>query len=147
MHAGTIAAQEHQKQRAIFLLAQASARAIDLLGLSSAALARIIGVSEPTDSRICKGDYPIAPDSKADERSFLLIRVYRSLDALVGTDDEKREAWLRGMNEAPGGVPLQPIERTVSLVATLNDLDGIRVGACAGIAMCCGTGCRSACDA
>lgn len=104
-------------------------RATDLLGLSGAALARIIGVSEPTVSRIRKGEYPLDPGSKVGELALLLVRVYRSLDALVGTDDQKRKDWMRGMNKALGGVPLQLIERPDGLVATLNYLDGMRAPA------------------
>lgn len=112
-----------------FVLAKATTRATDLLGLSGAALARIIGVSEPTVSRIRKGQYPLDPNSKVGELSLLLVRVYRSLDALVGTDDQKRKDWMRGMNKALGGVPLQLIERPDGLVATLNYLDGMRAPA------------------
>jgi hypothetical protein len=112
-----------------YVLAKATARATDLLGLSGAALARIIGVREPTVSRIRKGEYSLDPDSKEGELSLLLVRVYRSLDALVGTDDQKRKDWMRGMNKALGGVPLQLILRPDGLVATLNYLDGMRAPA------------------
>jgi hypothetical protein len=112
-----------------YVLSKATARATDLLGLSGAALARIIGVSEPTVSRIRKGEYSLDPDSKEGELSLLLVRVYRSLDALVGTDDQKRKDWMRGMNKALGGVPLQLILRPDGLVATLNYLDGMRAPA------------------
>ncbi|HOE40868.1 MAG TPA: DUF2384 domain-containing protein [Rhodoferax sp.] len=109
-----------------YVLAKATVRATVLLGLSGAALARIIGVSEPTVSRIRKGEYPLDANSKVGELALLLVRVYRSLDALVGTDDQKRKDWMRGMNKALGGVPLQLIERPDGLVATLNYLDGMR---------------------
>lgn len=112
-----------------YVLAKATARATDLLGLSGAALARIIGVSEPTASRIRKGEYPLDPGSKVGELSLLLVRVYRSLDALVGTDDQKRKDWMQGMNKSLGGVPLKLIERPDGLVATLNYLDGMRAPA------------------
>lgn len=112
-----------------YVLAKATARATDLLGLSGAALARIIGVREPTVSRIRKGEYSLDPDSKEGELSLLLVWVYRSLDALVGTDDQKRKDWMRGMNKALGGVPLQLILRPDGLVATLNYLDGMRAPA------------------
>lgn len=112
-----------------YVLAKATSRACELLGLSGAALARIIGVSEPTVSRIRKGELPLNPDSKEGELSALLVRVYRSLDALVGTDDQKRIAWMRGPNKALGGVPAQLIERADGLVATLSYLDGMRAPA------------------
>lgn len=112
-----------------YVLAKATTRATDLLGLSGAALAQIIGVSEATVSRIRKGEYSLDPDSKEGELSLLLVRVYRSLDALVGTDDQKRKEWMRGLNKALGGVPLQLILRPDGLVATLNYLDGMRAPA------------------
>ena len=111
------------------VLTKATARASVLLGLSGAALSRIIGVSEPTVSRILKGERPLDPDSKEGELSLLLVRVYRSLDALVGTDDQKRKDWMQSRNKALGGVPAQLIERADGLVATLNYLDGMRAPA------------------
>ena len=40
----------------------------------------------------------IDPASKEGELAMLLVRVYRSLDALVGGDKEQRLAWLRSTN-------------------------------------------------
>lgn len=112
-----------------YVLGKAVGRAVDLLGLSGAAVARIVGLSEPTVSRIIRGERPLDPHSKEGELSLLLVRVYRSLDALVGTDDQKRIAWMRGHNKALGGVPAKLIERADGLVATLNYLDGMRAPA------------------
>jgi transcriptional regulator with XRE-family HTH domain len=111
------------------VLAKATARAGQYLGLSGAAIARVIGVSEPTVSRILRGDRPLDPSSKEGELALLLVRIYRSLDPLVGTDDQKRVAWMRSPNKALGGVPSQLIERADGLVAILNYLDGMRAPA------------------
>jgi transcriptional regulator with XRE-family HTH domain len=111
------------------VLAKATARASQLLGLSGAALARTIGVSEPTVSRILRGDKPIDPDSKEGELALLLVRVYRSLDALVGTDEHKRLAWMNSHNHALGGVPGKLVQKAEGLVATLRYLDGLRAPA------------------
>ena len=80
------------------VLAKATARASELLGLTGVALARTIGLSEPTVSRILRGEKTIAPTSKEGELALLLVRVYRSLDALVGTDDARRRAWMDTYN-------------------------------------------------
>ena len=109
-----------------FVLAKATARATKLLGMSGAGLGRTIGVSEPTVSRILTGQKALDPNSKEGELSLLLVRVYRSLDALVGTDDQKRIAWMRSENSALGGVPVELIERVDGLVSTLSYLDGMR---------------------
>jgi transcriptional regulator with XRE-family HTH domain len=121
--------QKVPKTDAGFVLAKATARAADLLGLSGAALARTIGVSEPTVSRIINGEKGLDPMSKEGELSLLLVRVYRSLDPLVGTDDQKRRDWMRGQNKALGGIPIKLIERADGLVATLSYLDGMRAPA------------------
>ena len=112
------------------VLAKATARASVLLGLSGAALARVIGVSEPTVSRVLSGDRPLNPASKEGELATLLVRVFRSLDALVGNDDRQRLAWMKSPNQAlAGGVPIQLIEKAEGLVATLAYLDGMRAPA------------------
>lgn len=112
-----------------YVLAKAVGRAAGLLGLSGAAVARIVGLSEPTVSRVFKGERTLDPHSKEGELSLLLVRVYRSLDPLVGTDDQKRIDWMRGYNKALGGIPSKLIERADGLVATLNYLDGMRAPA------------------
>ena len=43
-----------------------------------------------TDLRILRGEKTIAPTSKEGELALLLVRVYRSLDALVGTDGQAK---------------------------------------------------------
>jgi plasmid maintenance system antidote protein VapI len=111
------------------VLAKATSRSSVLLGLTGAALARVIGVSEPTVSRVLNGDRPLNPASKEGELAALLVRVFRSLDALVGNDDQKRLAWMKSHNQALAGVPLQLIEKAEGLVATLAYLDGMRAPA------------------
>ena len=111
------------------VLAKATTRASKMLGQSGASLARTIGVSEPTVSRIVHGEKPIAPGSKEGELALLLVRVFRSLDALVGTDDQKRLIWMTTHNKALGGVPQQLVQSAAGLVATLNYLDGMRAPA------------------
>jgi transcriptional regulator with XRE-family HTH domain len=111
------------------VLAKATVRAATLLGLSGVALARVLGLSEPTVSRLLRGDRALAPDSKEGELAALLVRVYRSLDALVGSDDGKRAAWMNTPNSALGGVPKELIQTAQGLVGTLSYLDGLRAPA------------------
>jgi transcriptional regulator with XRE-family HTH domain len=111
------------------VLAKATTRAAALLGLRGAALARVIGLSEPTVSRLLRGERTLAPGSKEGELAALLVRVYRSLDALVGNDDGKRAAWLNSHHHALGGVPRELLQTVEGLVATLNYLDGMRATA------------------
>ncbi len=108
------------------VLAKAAGRATGLLGLSGAALARVIGMSEPTVSRVLRGERPIDPASKEGELAALLVRVYRSLDALVGNDAAQRIAWMASFNRDLGGVPRELIQTAQGLVVTLSYLDGMR---------------------
>ncbi len=111
------------------VLAKATVRTAALLGLTGAVLARVIGVSEPTASRLLRGGRVLVPGSKEAELAALLVRVYRSLDALVGNDEARRLAWMNHHHLALGGVPRQLIQSVEGLVATLAYLDGMRATA------------------
>jgi Protein of unknown function (DUF2384) len=111
------------------VLTKALLRAAELLGLSSAVLARILGVSEASVSRLAAGARTIDPKSKEGELALLLVRVYRSLDALVGTDAAQRKAWLQGHNRALNGRPVDLIQRADGLVSVVGYLDAMRAPA------------------
>jgi hypothetical protein len=108
------------------VLTKAVLRAAELLELSSASLARVLGVSEASVSRLVSGTRTIDPHSKEGELALLLVRVYRSLDALVGTDARQRKAWLHGANRALNGRPVELIQRADGLVSVVNYLDAMR---------------------
>lgn len=128
-HSSALALQPDTHLDPGLVLAKATARVSLLLGLSGVVLARVIGVSEPTVSRVLSGSRPLNPNSKEGELAALLVRVFRSLDALVGNDDQQRLAWMKSHNQALAGVPLQLIEKAEGLVATLSYLDGMRAPA------------------
>jgi hypothetical protein len=110
------------------VLGKATIRAAHALHLSNAALSRVIGFSEPTIGRIAAGR-GIDPKSKEGQLALLLVRVFRSLDPLVGADSQKRQDWLRSRNQALNGVPLNLMETPQGLVHTLSYLDGMRAAA------------------
>ncbi|HEU0276233.1 MAG TPA: antitoxin Xre-like helix-turn-helix domain-containing protein [Rhodanobacteraceae bacterium] len=111
------------------VLTKAVVRASGLLGLKDAELAQVIGVSPPTVSRYKRGTAEIDPDRKTGELALLLVRLFRSLDPLVGADGENRKAWMHSQNEQLGGVPAMLIRRPEGLVQTLAYLGGIRAPA------------------
>ena len=111
------------------VLSKAVLRAAELLGLSSAVLARVLGVSEASISRLSAGARTIDPQSKEGELALLLVRVYRSLDALVGTDAAQRKSWLHGQNRALHGRPVDLIQRADGLVTVIGYLDAMRAPA------------------
>ncbi len=111
------------------VLGKATIRAAHELALSHAALARVIGLSEPTISRIAKEGRGIDPSSKAGQLAMLVIRLFRALDPMVGSDNQKRHDWLYSHNRALNGMPAKLIESPQGLVFTLAYLDGMRAAA------------------
>lgn len=111
------------------VLTKALLRAAGLLGLTPSTLAQALGISEASVSRLANGARSIAPDSKEGELALLLVRVYRSLDALVGGDDGQRRAWMRSANRALNGTPSELVRSAEGLVAVASYLDGMRAAA------------------
>src|SRR5581483_1713382 len=76
------------------VIAKALVRAARRLGLSQGDVAEVIGTSAASMSRTFAGERPIGAESAEGRHALLLLRVYRSLDTLVGGDVEKARAWL-----------------------------------------------------
>ena len=108
------------------VLTKAAVRAAVQLGIAQADLADIIGVSPATMSRLANGRKQIEPASKPFQLAALFVRLFRSLDAIVGSDDTAARVWLRGENTALGGVPIELIREPAGLVRTVDYLDSAR---------------------
>ena len=104
------------------LLLQAVLRAADQLELSRTALAQVLGKDRSTLNR-SKG---LDPASKTGELALLLIRLYRSLSVLVGTDRLQLRHWFHTANRHTGGVPAEQVQRTEGLVQIVHYLDAMR---------------------
>jgi hypothetical protein len=119
----------NQKPDPAAVLTKALLRASSLLGLSASTLARVLGVSEASISRLSSGARTLEPASKEGELALLLVRAYRSLDALVGTDAGQRIAWMTGFNRALNGKPAELIQSAEGLVVVVSYLDAMRASA------------------
>ncbi len=108
------------------VVTKAASRAAERLGVRSSALSRIVGLSEPTVSRLRKGHYVLDPQHKSFELALLFVRLYRSLDALVGGDDAAAAAWLTSRNTALNGVPVEMIQSVSGLINVISYLDSRR---------------------
>lgn len=108
------------------VLTKATLRASELLGLSNAALARIVGVSEAHVSRMVKGERAFEPGTKPAELATLVVRVYRSLDALVGNSEVQRRAWMSSFNRAFNEAPRDAMQKVEGLARVVRYLDGAR---------------------
>lgn len=108
------------------VLTKAMMRAAALLGLSNAAVARIVGVSEASVSRMAAGERQLEVGTKPAELAALLVRVYRSLDALVGNSEEHRRLWMQSFNKAFNQAPKEAIQSVEGLARVVSYLDGAR---------------------
>jgi hypothetical protein len=108
------------------VVTKAAVRAADKLGLTSKILARIIGVSEPSVSRMRRGDYLLSEGDKPFELAVLFIRLYRSLDAIVGGDDAVANAWLKNPNTTLQAAPVDLIQNVHGLTDVIQYLDARR---------------------
>lgn len=108
------------------VLAKAVLRAADRLGLSRADLAPILGTSQASLSRLASGRRGLDPHSKEGELGLYVVRIFRSLDALVGGDEIAARAWLHAPNTHLGGVPAERLESVEGLVHVAEYLDAMR---------------------
>lgn len=107
-------------------LSKAVVRAADFLGVSQAALADALGLSRSTASRLVAGMYMLDPSRRKEwELGVLFLRVFRSLDAVVGHGEQAR-TWMRGPNLALGGRPIDLVRSAEGLVRTVQYLDAAR---------------------
>jgi hypothetical protein len=98
-------------------------RAAERLALSNRVIAGVLGVSEATVSRMGAGAYALDPASKPFELAVLFLRLFRSLDAIVGGDIAVARAWLRNENTALAAAPITLIESVAGLVNLVAYLD------------------------
>ncbi len=107
-------------------LSKAVLRAATILDLSQTAMAEVLGVSKATASRLAAGTYQLDPVRRKEwELALLFVRMFRSLDAVVGHGEQAR-TWLRGPNAALGGPPIEAIASAEGLVRVVQYLDAVR---------------------
>ena len=107
------------------VLAKAVLAAAARLGLRNRHLAAVLGSSEASISRL-QHERGLDPETKEGELALLFLRLYRSLDALVGGDDDKARLWLHADNQHVGGTPAERIRTVEGLVDVVQYLDAMR---------------------
>jgi len=108
------------------VLSKAVVRAARLLSFSQREIAHILGVSEATASRLVAGSYRLSSSrTKEWELALLLVRLFRSLDALWGHEEAAR-TWLSTDNLALSARPVDLIPSVEGLVRVVNYLDNAR---------------------
>lgn len=107
------------------VLTKALARAASELGLSQKDLSEILGVSEASVSRLGR-TRQLDPSSKEGELALLLLRVWRSLDALVGGQPAQARAWIHAHNQHLDAVPASLLTSITGVMHVAEYLDGMR---------------------
>ena len=107
------------------VLTKAVLRAADRLGLSQQQLAKVLGVSAASASRL-RNTRRVAADGKEGELALLFLRVFRSLDALIGSDENAARRWFAARCEPLGRTPRELVMTVTGLCAVVEYLDAMR---------------------
>ena len=67
-------------------------------------------MSEATVSRMGRGEWSVSRQAKQGQLAALLVRLFRSPDAIVGNDSIKTAAWMSSCNDALDRIPRELIE-------------------------------------
>jgi len=102
------------------VLSSAVVRAAELWQLTNDQLGAVLGLSAASASRLRSGGYRLKPGDKSFELGQYLIRLFRSLDAIMGSDDAASASWLRTVNVDLGG---RPIDRIVTIRGLMDVAD------------------------
>src|SRR5271154_6655653 len=119
-------AQPEAKPEPSRILTGAVLRASALLEITQSALAQILGLSPSTVSRMANGAYTLDEQKKEWELGALFVRLFRSLDAVIGSNDSAARGWLNGENSGLAGRPSELIRSTEGLVRVVQYLDAAR---------------------
>ena len=105
------------------VLTSAVTRIAELWNLSNGKLAAILGLSPATVSRLRHGQARLDPASKSFEAGQFLLRLFRSLDALLGSDDDAARRWLEADNLDLGGKPIALVDTMRGLIELCDYVD------------------------
>lgn len=94
--------------------------------LTNEQLGRSLGLSPASASRLRAGSYAIQRGDKAFELGQFLLRLFRSLDALVGSDDAAARSWLRTPSLELDARPIDLLPTVAGLVRLCDHVDAYR---------------------
>lgn len=108
------------------VLSAAVVRVAGFWSLSNAKLAMVLGLSPATVSRLKAGTSLLDPASKSFEAGQFLLRLFRGLDALMGSDDEASRSWLATENLDLEARPIDLIDSLRGLITVCDYVDAHR---------------------
>jgi uncharacterized protein (DUF2384 family) len=108
------------------VLTSAIVRIADFWGFSNLKLGHVLGLSPATASRLRSGKSLLDPASKSFEAGQFLLRLFRGLDALMGSDDDASRRWLATPNLDLDARPLDLIDSFRGLITVSDYVDAYR---------------------
>jgi uncharacterized protein (DUF2384 family) len=108
------------------ILTSAVAKIADYWNLSNAKLGAVLGLSPATVSRLRSGQAKLDPSSKSFEAGQFLLRLFRSLDAMMGSDDRAAKSWLAATNVDLDARPIELIDSFKGLMTVCDYVDAYR---------------------
>jgi hypothetical protein len=108
------------------VLTAAVARIAACWKLTNEQLAAVLGISTASASRLRAGSFQLDRGSKAFELGQYLVRLFRGLDALMGSDDAASQSWLRTGNRDLDGRPIDLIRSVRGLGDVADYVDAYR---------------------
>lgn len=94
--------------------------------LTNDELGRIIGISTSSAQRLKKGSLKLERGKKDFELGQYLLRLFRSLDSIMGSDDAASISWLKAHNRDLESSPLELLFTISGLVRVVDYVDGYR---------------------
>jgi uncharacterized protein (DUF2384 family) len=108
------------------ILTEAVVRIAEFWGLTNPKLGQVLGVSATTVSRFRAHSADLDPQSKSFEAGQYLARLFRSLDALLGSDDAAAKRWLVAFNDDLDARPVDLLDSFKGLMTLCDYVDGFR---------------------
>lgn len=108
------------------VLTEAIARIAQFWGLTNAKLGSVLGLSPATASRLRSGKAELDPASKSFEAGQYLLRLFRSLDALLASDDLAARSWLTASNLDLNARPIDLVDSFKGLMTVCDYVDAHR---------------------
>ena len=108
------------------VLTKAFFRAGEILAFSRKELARILGISEASLSRLARRQSMLSPEARDGEIALAFLRIFRSLDALLGGREADMRLWFDSPHRYLGMPPRERVKSLEGLFDVVTYLDAMR---------------------
>lgn len=124
--AGTLERAAALDPRESQVLTEAVARIAANWQLTDRDLGRMLGISRTSALRLRNGSFALKRGDKSFELAQYLVRVFRSLDAIMGSDDAASTSWLKAHNLDLEARPVELMHSITGLLRVADYIDGYR---------------------